>query len=82
MNPLNFDLSTAEGLANAVVWQTRLVNSIGKGGTWVVPRSFSVYRLSHDAKVACKLCGLPEPDIKKVFEAMGWTVRDLGDPVH
>lgn len=72
----NWDISTPEGLANAVDWQTKHVNRIVKGGYWAVPRSFTVYRLSHDHKVALKLCGLPEPAIQKVFEAMGWRVKD------
>jgi hypothetical protein len=71
---MNWDISTAEGLANAVEWQTRHVTRVTEGGFWAVPRSLSIYQLSHQRKTAMKLCGLPEPDIAKVFKAMGWTV--------
>ncbi len=74
-NP-NWDISTVEGLKNAIEWQTNHVARISEGGFWMVPRSWSAYRLSHKAKIAVKMCGADEPDITKVFRAMGWTVVD------
>lgn len=74
MNPTNWDISTPEGLANAVEWQTKLVAMLAPDGYWAVPRSMTVYRLNPKRRTAVKLCGLPEPDIAKVFTAMGWTV--------
>ena len=74
MNPINWDISTPEGMKNAIDWQTKHVTRLKEGGYWAVPRSMTVYVISHKRKVAVKLCGLPEPDIAKVFEAMGWTV--------
>lgn len=71
-----FDISTAEGLANAIEWQSQHVAQIAQGGYWAVPRSMTVYRINHDRQLAVKLCGLPEPGIQKVFEAMGWRVVD------
>lgn len=71
---MNWDLNTNEGLKNAVEWQTALVQTIFEGGSWIVPRSMSIYRIRHSTQTAEKLSGFPEPDIEKVFEAMGWTV--------
>lgn len=74
MNPINWDISTPEGMQNAVEWQTRHVSLLAEGGYWAVPRSMSVYRINANSRTAVKLCGLPEPDIARVFEAMGWKV--------
>jgi hypothetical protein len=76
VDAMNWDISTPEGMANAMAWQAAHVARVVEGGCWVVPRSFSIYQLSRANKTATKLCGLPEPDIAKVFEAMGWTVID------
>lgn len=70
----NYDISTPEGIENAVCWQTALISSLKPGGTWAVPRSLSIYNIDHGLKVAYKLCGTAEPDIEKVFDAMGWKV--------
>lgn len=73
---MNWDISTAEGLKNAVDWQTEHVDRVTEGGYWAVPRSASLYQLFPQRKTAKKLCGLPEPTIDKVFGAMGWTVEE------
>ena len=83
MNP-NFDLSTAEGLDNAVAWQTKLVNVLKEGGYWVVPRSMTVYRLNHQRRRRRRLeTGLghwggstgsyPFPPVWTVPRRVGWT---------
>jgi hypothetical protein len=74
MDDVIYDLSTPEGLRNAVEWQTVLVNGIRPGGVWMVPRSLSIYVLRHTEKTAYKRCGTPEPSIERVFREMGWTV--------
>lgn len=73
---MNMDISTPEGMANAIEWQANHLSRISQGGVWGVPRSLSIYRIDHVKREATKLCGDPEPDIQKVFEAMGWTVVD------
>ncbi len=73
---MEFDLNTYEGLRAAVKWQTRMVSMIKEGGSWIVPRSGSVYVLYHTQKKAFKMMGSPEPDITRVFEEMGWTVKE------
>lgn len=72
----NWDLSTAEGMTNAIIWQTKMISVIAPGGRWIVPRSGTVYMIDHAGKRARKVLGLlPEPVITRVFEAMGWTVE-------
>lgn len=68
------DISTPEGLIEAVRWQTNHVSRIREGGVWLVPRSGTVITIYHSKKHAKFFGMLPEPDIQKVFRAMGWTV--------
>lgn len=73
---MNFDISTAEGMVNSLRWTERHVNRIANGGTWLVPRSGSIYQLFKDEKRVVVLAQLsPDPSIDKVFAAMGWTVE-------
>lgn len=74
---MNYDLSTDTGMANAIAWQTKMISVLAQGGRWIVPRSMSVYEIDHERKTARRVLGYaPEPDIAKVFEAMGWTVTE------
>lgn len=70
----NLNIDTEQGMAAAVAWQTALVGKIKDGGTWIVPRSHSIYNINHKMKYARKISGDPEPSIERVFEAMGWRV--------
>ena len=69
---MNYDISTKEGMANAIKWQQVLVDQLKDGGTWMVPRSLSCIAIHHSEKLAVQVSGAPEPTIKKVFKAMGW----------
>lgn len=71
------NLNTAEGMAEAVAWQTAMISKLVQGGRWVVPRSGSIYMIDHANKRAKRVLGLmAEPGITRVFIAMGWTVED------
>lgn len=72
---MNWDISTKEGMANAVSWQTGHVALLADGGRWIVPRSGTIIEV-HKSRKHARICAglLPEPDIIKVFHAMGWTV--------
>ena len=72
---MNFDLDTKEGMENAVQWQTQLCQWINEGGTWLVPRSDQVYLIYKSEKLAVAPLG-GEPAVNRVFEAMGWEVRE------
>jgi hypothetical protein len=78
----NWDLDTPEGMENSKRWQTQLVGLIQEGGVWMVPRSLSMYRIYHSRRVAVKFSGGPEPQITRVFLAMGWKVEDFQDPPY
>lgn len=80
MDPTNWDISTKEGMANAVQWMKAHISRIAKGGLWIVPRSVSIYVIDHANKTATKRSGFPEPEIARVFRAMGWTVVDESEP--
>ena len=69
------NIETKEGMAEAVAWQRQHLSLIKEGGVWIVPRSGATYTISHKAKMAVMTPGFaPEPDIKRVFNAMGWRV--------
>lgn len=71
------DLESPEGLRRAVAWQQAMIQGIADGGVWLVPRSGTIIQVNHLKKEAIfKASFVPEPDIKKVFIAMGWSVVD------
>jgi hypothetical protein len=71
---MNYDLSTKEGMANAVRWQQRLVDTLNTHATWAVPRSGTIVNINKETKTATITCMLaPDPSIAHVFRAMGWT---------
>lgn len=77
MNTTNYDLDTEEGMRNSVEWTRNHFNRIKQGGVWLVPRSGSVLLIDHKNKgVHCTDRKAPDPSIKRVVEAMGWTYHD------
>lgn len=76
----NFDISTDEGMANAVAWQKKVLDALVDGGRWVVPRSMSIYEISHTTKTVRRLMGAhEEPIIRRVIEAAGWKYEEKTD---
>ena len=64
-------------MAQAVAWQTNHLRTIKDGGVWAVPRSLTIIKVLHSKKTAVFIGGThQEPDIVKVFKAMGWTCTD------
>lgn len=75
MTDTSYDLDTKEGMNNAVIWTRNMFSLIKDGGTWMVPRSMTMVRINHTDKVATLIVGFaPDPSLKRVIEAMGWTV--------
>ena len=73
---MNFDLDTKQGMANAVLWTRSLFERLNDGGTWAVPRSGTIITINHTNKTATiKVGHRPDPSLKRVIEAMGWTVK-------
>jgi len=71
------NIDTPEGMAAAVAQQEQMISTICDGGRWVVPRTGSIYMLDQKNKCVKRVLGLVrEPDIARVFRAMGWTVVD------
>lgn len=71
---MNYDISTKEGMANAVAWQQRLVDALNTKATWAVPRSGTIVAIDKSTKTATITCMFaPDPSIAQVFRAMGWT---------
>lgn len=72
---MNFDLDTPEGLAAAAQWTNNLLSMIREGGHWVIPRSGTVVTvLSHSDKHVSLSALNPEPSVRRVLEAGGWTI--------
>jgi hypothetical protein len=73
----DFDLDTPLGVAQSVNWLVGFLKHIKDGGTWLIPRSGTVYEVRHSDKVAVKIMQmLPDPSLDKVFRAAGWKVVD------
>jgi hypothetical protein len=71
------NINTKDGMAQAVAWQQKWVDGVKEGGVWVVPRSGNIIRISHRNRTATVVSSLvSEPDIRKVFEEMGWRYVD------
>ena len=72
---MNYNLCTTEGMNNAVAWTRKCFDQIKDGGRWIVPRSMTIVTVNHNERIATITEGLvPDPSIKRVIEAMGWTV--------
>lgn len=72
---MNYDIDTTEGMANSVKWTQRLFETTNDGGTWMIPRSLTIvtiYKSKKEVHIAKGL--MPDPSIKKVIKAMGWTI--------
>lgn len=75
MNDAAYDLDTKDGMNNAVTWTRNMFETIKDGGAWMVPRSMTMVCVNHTDKVATIIVGLvPDPSLRRVIEAMGWTV--------
>ena len=75
---MNYDLDTTEGMNNAVRWTQMLFDNMKDGASWGVPRSGTIIRINKRDKIATISGGfLPDPCLKEVIEAMGWTVVEL-----
>ena len=74
---MNYDLDTKDGMANAVKWTTEHFAKLKDGGMWLVPRSGVMVQVNHADKTAPLHTGvMPDPSIKRVIKAMGWTVKE------
>ena len=72
---MNYDINTKEGMANAVKWTAATFDTIKDGGVWMVPRSMTMVRINKKERIATLVVGFaPDPSIRRVIEAMGWTV--------
>lgn len=72
---MNFDLDTTEGMNNAVKWTRNHFDLLNDHGSWGIPRSGTLVRVNKKEKIATITAGfMPDPSIKRVIEAMGWTV--------
>jgi len=73
---MNWNISTEEGMANAVAWTENLVSAMADKSVWGIPRSGTVVHIDKPAKTVTIQSVLPDPAVPKVFKAMGWTVLD------
>lgn len=71
---MNYDISTAKGMENAIDWTRNHLSMIREGGVWMVPRVCSVYTVSHEKKTLTRFGLMPDRSINKVAAALGWTV--------
>ena len=65
-----------QAFENAKRWTRNMIECWKDRATWIVPRSFSIYDADKPNKVLTKRAGGPEPSIRRVFEALGWTVKE------
>lgn len=73
---MNWDISTEEGMAKAVQWTERFMDTLSDKAVWGIPRSGTTVTIDKPNKTVTITSLLPDPSIPKVFKAMGWTVQD------
>lgn len=74
---VNWNIDTPEGMENAVAWTDRTFAALVDGGRWIVPRSMSIYEISHSTKTVRRIMGMFEESvIQRVVEAAGWKYED------
>jgi hypothetical protein len=72
---MNYDINTKAGMKNAVQWTRNMFDTVNDGGVWMVPRSMTMVRINKKDRIATLIVGFaPDPSLKRVIEAMGWTV--------
>lgn len=72
---MNYDLDTKAGMNNAIKWTQAMFDTVKDNGMWMVPRSMTMVRINKKDRIATIIVGFaPDPSIKRVIEAMGWTV--------
>lgn len=72
---MNYDLDTKAGMNNAVRWTQAMFDTVNDGGVWGIPRSGTLVRINKKDRIATLITGFaPDPSIRRVIEAMGWTV--------
>ena len=72
-----YDINTIEGMNRAVEWTRETFEQIKDGGVWIVPRSGTIVTVHHNTRSVTINPGfLPDTSIKRVIEAMGWSVDD------
>lgn len=75
MTNTDYDLDTKEGMNHAVKWTRAMFDTINDDGVWMVPRSMTMVRINKRERIATLIVGIaPDPSLKRVIEAMGWTV--------
>lgn len=69
----NYDLDTKEGMNNARLWLSKMIDVLSDGAVWAIPRSGTSVRIDKAAKVAYITRGFaPDRSIERVFRALGW----------
>ena len=72
---MNYDLDTKQGMNNAIKWTQQMFDTLNDGASWGVPRSGTLVRINKTDRIATITVGFaPDPSLKRVIEAMGWTV--------
>lgn len=75
MKHMNYNLDTTDGMNNAIKWTQQLFDNLHDHASWGVPRSGTIIRINKPERTATLIGGfLPDPSLKRVLEAMGWTV--------
>lgn len=77
---MNYDIDTQEGMRNAVGWTNDMLSTVKDGGVWMIPRSGTTVRVLSKALKTCVLHeALPDPGIRRVLIAGGWTLVPVKD---
>jgi hypothetical protein len=73
---MNYDLDTEEGMRHCMQRTQGLVHMLNDAGTWAVPRSGTVIKISKATKtVTIVTQDVPDPSIERVFIKMGWSIE-------
>lgn len=73
------DVCGPVSLEEAMEWTDVTLSYIRNGGSWIIPRSSSAYRIQHDTKTAVLYDGNGDVPAEYVLKKLGWKVEKEKD---
>lgn len=71
------DIDDPEQRRQAVQWLVNYLRMIKDGGSWAIPRSRTVYTVSHQTKTLTRTAGPGDPPTEDIAREAGWKVHGL-----
>jgi len=59
-------------MEDRIAWTRQHFALIKEGGSWIVPRSMTIYTIYHSTKTVIRTSGPGDPAVETVIREMGW----------